>query len=407
MVEPSQVYQAETHHSFIHQLLKCFEINQKSQFTGKVLAYSHTGQQWAIYFLFGRLIWACGGNHRFRRWFRLLSIHASHLNAAQLPIPDGAISRLWEYSLLCLLVRQQRLSMDQATALVRQAVAEVLFEVLQEAEGIQQSDHCARRIKKLGEPIIVLRPGQCLNLAQQKWHQWRQGGLISYSPNLSPILRYPEKLEQQLSPAIYTKLSTLLTGRRSLRGLSAHLNMDLMSLTQSLIPFVNQGIIALNPIPDLIPQSAKPSNLQSSQSSSLPPTPDRVDTRPLVLGIDDSPSICQLLEKILTENGYRFIGVQKSFQALPMIMKHKPDLVLLDLAMPVANGYEVCAQIRRVSKFQSLPIVIVSGNDGMVDRVRARLVGATGFLSKPFQTKDVLDATRQYLTVSAPKNNGD
>ncbi|NET49344.1 MAG: hypothetical protein F6K09_11585, partial [Merismopedia sp. SIO2A8] len=277
MVESSLVYQTETHHTFIHQLLECFTINQKSQFTGKVLAYSHTGQQWAIYFLFGRLIWACGSHHRFRRWFRLLSIHAPHLNHAHLPIPDGAASRLWEYSVLCLLARQQRLSIEQATALVRQAVSEVLFEILQEAEGVQKSDHCARRIKKLGEPIVVLRPGQCLHIAQQEWHQWRQGGLISYSPNLSPILRYPEKLEQQLSPAIYTKLSTLLTGRRSLRGLTAHLNMDLLSLSKSLIPFVNQGIIALNPIPDLILQAPKPSNLKPSQPSPIPPKADKVD----------------------------------------------------------------------------------------------------------------------------------
>ncbi|NET48410.1 MAG: response regulator, partial [Merismopedia sp. SIO2A8] len=124
-------------------------------------------------------------------------------------------------------------------------------------------------------------------------------------------------------------------------------------------------------------------------------------TRPLILVVDDSPSICQILKKILTENGYRFIAVQNSFQALPMILKHKPDLVLLDLAMPVANGYEVCAQIRRVSTFQSLPIVIVSGNDGMVDRVRARLVGATGFLSKPFRPQEVLETAGQYLNISS------
>ena len=66
--------------------------------------------------------------------------------------------------------------------------------------------------------------------------------------------------------------------------------------------------------------------------------------------------------------------------------------------MPVASGYEICAQIRRIAAFRDVPVVILSGKDGMVDRVRARLVGASDFLSKPFQTREVLNVINHHLS---------
>ncbi|MGK7889670.1 MAG: response regulator [Leptolyngbyaceae cyanobacterium] len=380
-----------------NRLARWFEVNQKTQFTGKVLACSHAGQQWAIYFLFGRLIWASGGSHRFRRWFRLLATHIPELQQEPLPLPSASSSRLWEYSVLRLLIQQRKSLIEPVSQLIAQAIAEVTFEILQEATDVQRSDQSSQQIKKLGDPIAVFRPDQCFQRSYGEWTQWRQAGLISYSPNLAPFLRYPEKLKQQLAEDTYAKLATLLTGTRSLRGLAAHLNMNLLALTQALLPFVNQGIISLSPFPDWIPPAQTPPSANSSlvSGSSNP----ELLTRPLILGVDDSPAICRMLEKIMADADYRFLSVQDSFQALPMVLKHKPDFIFLDLTMPIASGYEVCAQIRRIAAFQSVPIVILSGNDGMVDRVRAKLVGASGFLAKPFQPQEVLDVVSRHLEV--------
>lgn len=386
----------------INRLSEQFKKNQANQFTGKLLVYSKTGQQWAIYFLLGRLIWASGGNHRFRRLFRLLSVHAAHLNLNQLPVPDAAASRLWEYSVLCGFIRQNRISSGPATKLIQSAILEVLVEVLQEATGFEQSAHTVHRIKKLGNPVVVLRPDQCFSTAQQQWTQWRQAGLISYSPNLAPILKYPDKLRPQVPLVTYQKLSTLLTGEKTIRDLAAHLKTDLLAISQALLPFVNQGIIALNPIPDWTPPENGGKHKISSatggkQTAANPSVLKASDHRPLILGVDDSPSICKMLKKIMNQGGYRFIGVHESFRTLPTMFKRKPDLIFLDLMMPVANGYEVCSQIRRIAAFRSIPIIILSGNDGMVDRVRAKLVGATDFISKPFEDQQLLSITQKYL----------
>ena len=89
-------------------------------------------------------------------------------------------------------------------------------------------------------------------------------------------------------------------------------------------------------------------------------------------------------------------------QALPLLLQHKPDAIFLDLVMPVANGYEICAQIRRISLFKNTPVIILTGNDGIVDRVRAKIVGATDFLPKPILAQKVLAALLKHLNHSSP-----
>lgn len=106
-----------------------------------------------------------------------------------------------------------------------------------------------------------------------------------------------------------------------------------------------------------------------------------------------------MLEDIITANGMKFIKIQDAVQALPILIQEKPDLIFLDLIMPVASGYEICTQLRRISTFANTPVVIVTGNDGLLDRVRAKVVGSTDFLTKPVTADRVMSIVRKYLTV--------
>ncbi|MGC1307430.1 MAG: response regulator [Phormidesmis sp.] len=118
---------------------------------------------------------------------------------------------------------------------------------------------------------------------------------------------------------------------------------------------------------------------------------------PRIIYIDDSPadsrSMCEIVEGL----GYQYTNIPDPLQALPMLIELKPKLIFLDLVMPIANGYEVCAQIRRISAFKEIPVIIVTSNDGIADRVRARLVGASGFLGKPIQEKKVSKVLKKHL----------
>ena len=116
-----------------------------------------------------------------------------------------------------------------------------------------------------------------------------------------------------------------------------------------------------------------------------------------IVYIDDSPADSRAMSQIVEELGYKYNNIQNPLQALPVLLELKPKLIFLDLVMPFANGYEVCAQIRRISALQHTPIVIVTSNDGIADRVRAKVVGASGFLGKPIQQKKVAKVLQKYL----------
>jgi chemotaxis family two-component system response regulator PixG len=73
------------------------------------------------------------------------------------------------------------------------------------------------------------------------------------------------------------------------------------------------------------------------------------------------------------------------------------ELIFLDLVMPNTNGYELCSFLRKSSTFENTPIVILTGHDGVVDRVRAMMAGSSDFMSKPPEADKVLQVVRKYL----------
>lgn len=84
-----------------------------------------------------------------------------------------------------------------------------------------------------------------------------------------------------------------------------------------------------------------------------------------------------------------------------MIIEAKADLIFLDLIMPIANGYEICTQLRRAVIFENTPIIILTGSDKVVDWVRAKMVGATGYITKPIEPKKSIRISKTIFTKSS------
>jgi two-component system, chemotaxis family, response regulator PixG len=120
---------------------------------------------------------------------------------------------------------------------------------------------------------------------------------------------------------------------------------------------------------------------------------------PSIACIDDSFLFYQSLENILTEHGYRCYGVQDPLKIMPSLIRNKPDLILLDLLMPITNGYEVCEEIRKTPSLKHIPVVILTSKDGLIDRMRSKQVGANDFLGKPIESISILKTIEKHLSV--------
>ena len=124
---------------------------------------------------------------------------------------------------------------------------------------------------------------------------------------------------------------------------------------------------------------------------------DNLLSRTTVVYVADDPTDSQTMAEIVHGAGYSYTNISDSMRALSQLVDHSPQLIFLEATLPVANGYELCAQIRRISLFTETPIIIVTNNDTLTDRVRARMVGASGFLSKPLKPKPVMKALIKHL----------
>lgn len=149
-----------------------------------------------------------------------------------------------------------------------------------------------------------------------------------------------------------------------------------------------------------------PITLNTNYISHKTSCPKQLSEKAMVVYVEDNPTDSQAMANILQGAGYNYTNIANSLQALPQLLEHKPQLIFLDLVMPMANGYELCAQIRRISAFSQTPVVIVTNNDGIVDRVHARFVGASSFLSKPIEEQRVLRVVKKYLNPFQSIQNG-
>ena len=294
---------------------------------------------------------------------------------------------------------------DKVTALIRSKIAEALFDIVQQeiTEALEYTPKQASAAflweSGLKVSVTLIPVEQILAQTSNAWLTWSKHGLNSWSPNLAPILKDSQGLEANISQKTYTKLVKLANGKLTLRDFAVKLNQNLLRLTCSLATYIREDYLELVEIPDVPVLGTKKQSIQELQESKTAAKQQSIFAtyQPLIACIDDSIQICKQMEYILTKAGYRFIGIQEDLRAVQTIIANNPDFIFLDVTMPIVNGYEMCSQLRRVSKLKKIPIVMLTGKDGFLDRVRAKVVGASDFLTKPIKTEQVLYTIKKFL----------
>ena len=117
-------------------------------------------------------------------------------------------------------------------------------------------------------------------------------------------------------------------------------------------------------------------------------------SKPNIMVVDDEKNICELIRLYLEKEGFAVTIANNGSDAIAMIRQNRPDLVLLDIMMPIIDGWEVCRQVR---EFSQVPIIMLTAKGETFDKVMGLDLGADDYIVKPFDTKEVVARVKAVL----------
>lgn len=315
-------------------------------FTGCLQVFSTSGS-WSLYIDEGKLIYACFSEKMFEPLYRNLQRLSQQVST----LPRGIHEQLRaifetglenkvipnpDYLAICWLVNQKYISPFQAAVLIEQLALEVLESFLKLEEGSYEfiPDSFLDDLPKFCHLNLRLLVEQCQGKSTGSPEQYAH-----YWQQSQPLVE--AEAEEQL-------------------------------------PELKTNKVTENSYQRIYPQ----------------PTDKKLYK---ILSIVDSPIILNAIDSYLDEQIFSVIGVTDSSKALMEVLRIKPDLILLDVAMPNLDGYEVCSLLRKHTYFKKTPVIMVTGKPGLRDRAKAKMVRASGYLPKPFNQGDLLKIIFQHI----------
>ncbi|NJN74270.1 MAG: response regulator [Limnothrix sp. RL_2_0] len=119
--------------------------------------------------------------------------------------------------------------------------------------------------------------------------------------------------------------------------------------------------------------------------------------KPLIACIDDSKVTQKIVRMTLEASGFQVIGITDPAQALSTFVQQRPDVILMDINMPDINGYELCRMFNQSNMLKSIPVIMLTGRDGFLDRMRARMVGSSDYIAKPFRPEELVQLVKSLV----------
>jgi DNA-binding response OmpR family regulator len=122
-----------------------------------------------------------------------------------------------------------------------------------------------------------------------------------------------------------------------------------------------------------------------------------MEEKPIVLIIEDELNIRDLIETVLSKNGFVTVGVDTAEGGLKKISSLKPSLIILDIQLPHMNGLEFCRKIRQDPHTRNIPIIVVSVQSSDINKIIGLESGADDFIAKPFNHNELLARVKAVL----------
>ncbi|MFN3926535.1 MAG: response regulator [Pseudanabaenaceae cyanobacterium] len=351
-------------------ILSLCNLISSEQQTGE-LWVENQQQQWILFFETGKVIYAHQGRGDLQRLRDYLyGLHLDHVldlpNVRSIP-QLGA--EMVEYEQLWWLISGRVLSPDQAIAILHHMIEEVMFDLLcLKAGQFRLSFGSTLRPQMVAQPLAPLIRRMQTHI--QHWYQ--------IYPHLTSIDQCPHAVTTaDADTHLLVPLQPWLKDQPSIRQLARYRLEPIIHVVKEIYEALSAGLLTLS-APPPPPFTPKP-------------------TAPHILCIAQSLAGCRSLTYILQSAGYQVTSTTDPLTALQTVFTVQPQVILCSSSMPNLSGYELCAMLRQTQHFAHTPIILVTDQDGYIDRSQARLSGCTDYLTTPLVAKDLLTVIAKHL----------
>ncbi|MEM8612905.1 MAG: response regulator [Cyanobacteria bacterium P01_H01_bin.105] len=362
-----------------------FQLIDIGQQTGELYIESFDGQanSWLVFFANGGILYAGRTNEQLNRLRDILHPLNLAIDWTNVNLSNLAPLRPPEYGALWWLLENSYITTQQARSVLYRLIEETLFEVISLHQGRFSFRFHASLSPQLTEFDIAPLVKRVIRQLQG-WLQLQPSLSSFYNCPLLTDASHPGPPSPNLPPIL-----AVANGKTPIIQISRHLNRTIFSVANELYSYLGKGQIQM---------------LHRLQSSSSQPVREAAtDAVPRVVCIDDTLAVRQAIETMLDVYGYEVTSIANPVKALSLLFSLKPNLILCDVAMPELEGHQLCAMLRQAPCFQSVPIIMLTGKDSFVDRVKANMVGATDYLTKPFGEPELLALVEKYVGRGNPK----
>ncbi|MGB5897276.1 MAG: response regulator [Geitlerinemataceae cyanobacterium] len=352
--------------------------------------------RWNLYIRRGQLTYATSDSRKTERLQCLIRSIQPELSQLEFS------AREHEYQMLCQWWHRAGLPMARLRQLLMRLTLEAWIQTL----ALPKVRVEFNKLSKV-EPILIETPltqihSPLWQMALQ-WQQWRKNVPSPFSrlylePDKHPAFRalwqqypYQAKGEKQ-GNRFAVRLMQLLGKRLSVYQIAYLLRISTQNLVAWLQPYVAAGVlIVIDPASAVAASGSSPAQKKSIVNAG------NASARQRIACIDDSKTIQKQVKGILEMSGFEVLGITEPAQALSSLVRQKPAAILMDVNMPDIDGYELCSMLRQSRQLREIPIIMLTGRDGILDRIRAKTLGVNYYLTKPFNPDNLIEYVQKVL----------
>ncbi|GAB1540825.1 response regulator [Scytonema sp. NUACC21] len=344
------------------------------------------GQFWLLFFLNGQIIYATNSDSHWSRLGDYLRHYRINVRLEEIQVPAVELLNVPEYGYIWVLLEQNIIKPLQASIIIQNLISEALFDLLSLHKGRFIFEVCPA----LNPLLTAWEISPLVTKITMQLQEWKQLYPFIQSPDQFPYLADMSQLESSLPKTTLNKLKLWADGKTSLRQLARYLNRDILTVAKVMYPYVEQGWIKF-----VYSVTNNYSRKTENHWQEL-----EASCRRRIVCIDEETAIGETVESTLRQQGYEAIALTDPIAALSRVFQLKPNLILCSATMLALDGYEICKMLRNSTAFRLLPIVMLVDGEGYGSRYKAKILGATDCLTKPFGNTELLKLVERYVNYS-------